>query len=188
MRVTRLLYRGIYRQMEAIQYTVPYYLQRIQRQTIEKCGLSPPTDPNTYWKTWLRDSFRQTKSNELLRTAFAVYNELNTQLSSIPKNIPPIKYAEGTKFFHKTYGFKAVIKRADRVCMKDESWIKSMNLDSLLSQGRYQPFYECSVLTEQSSHIDVGTSLYVAQENIVPITETDPSDTSEHTESSSQTL
>ncbi|KAH7886095.1 YccV-like-domain-containing protein [Phlebopus sp. FC_14] len=69
----------------------------------------------------------------------------------------PVQYFVGTIFKHAKYDYIGYIYGWEPSCMASESWITSMNVDSL-PRGRHQPFYH--VLTQY------GSARYVAEENV----------------------
>ncbi|KAF8846057.1 YccV-like-domain-containing protein [Paxillus ammoniavirescens] len=73
----------------------------------------------------------------------------------------PIKYFVGLIFRHSKYEYIGYIYGWEPSCTASESWINSMNVDSL-RRGRHQPFYH--IFTQD------GSLRYVAEENIQPVT------------------
>ncbi|KIJ66265.1 hypothetical protein HYDPIDRAFT_86448 [Hydnomerulius pinastri MD-312] len=73
----------------------------------------------------------------------------------------PVKHFVGMIFKHAKYEYFGYIYGWEPSCMASESWIMSMEVDSL-SRGRHQPFYH--IFTQS------GSLRYVAEENIQPTT------------------
>ena len=68
------------------------------------------------------------------------------------------------------YNYRGVIVGADPTCKQPESWIRAMGVDSL-THGRHQPFYH--VLADSRDRPGAQIT-YVAQENVVPDTPSEP--------------
>ncbi|KAK1863651.1 hypothetical protein I4F81_006205 [Pyropia yezoensis] len=73
------------------------------------------------------------------------------------------RYALGTLFRHRRYGYRGVIFGADPSCKAGDVWALSMGIDRL-PRGRSQPFYHVLV-DERDRPASVGIC-YVAEENV----------------------
>ncbi|KAK8070605.1 hypothetical protein PG997_010808 [Apiospora hydei] len=73
-----------------------------------------------------------------------------------------IKYRVGQYFEHKRYQYEGIVTGWDETCKMPEAWIQQMRVDDL-EDGRNQPFYHI-IDTHRNAR-------YVAQENILPLTE-----------------
>jgi hemimethylated DNA binding protein len=81
-----------------------------------------------------------------------------------------VAYDAGQCLVHRRYNYRGVIIGADPSCKQTEAWIRQMNVDSL-EHGRNQPFYHVLPDTRDRPGAQV---MYVAQENVVPDTPSEP--------------
>ncbi|GAB0492191.1 hypothetical protein MMPV_003451 [Pyropia vietnamensis] len=73
------------------------------------------------------------------------------------------RFALGTLFRHRRYGYRGVIFGADPSCKAGDDWARAMGIDGL-PRGRSQPFYHVLV-DERDRPASVGIC-YVAEENV----------------------
>ncbi|KIK97548.1 hypothetical protein PAXRUDRAFT_824803 [Paxillus rubicundulus Ve08.2h10] len=112
----------------------------------------------------LAPGLNPTMKHQLLTSCKAAHEDEDEAAASVTlrSNLPiPIKHFVGLIFRHSKYEYIGYIYGWESSCTASESWINSMNVDSL-RWGRHQPFYH--VLTQD------GSLRYVAEENIQPAT------------------
>lgn len=92
------------------------------------------------------------------------------QAKESPESPTELAFDVGQCLLHRRYNYRGAIVGFDRTCQQSEAWIRSMNVDTL-KYGRNQPFYHVLPDTRDRP----GAQLtYVAQENILPDTPSEP--------------